>query len=124
MLKISKLNKDTILQLSSFACVIHCIVSPLLVMFLPLLGSFFHNIWLEILILSSSIGCGLYIIHNGYLKYKKKIPYIVFFIGLLFWISHILLEVFHIHGVELALMIIGSVFVITSFYFNHKYLHL
>ena len=41
----------SLLSAISFACAIHCLLTPFLLMFVPFFGHYFDNIWIEILII-------------------------------------------------------------------------
>ena len=54
---------QSIIHLGTTICLIHCIITPLLIIYAPFFGHFFHNIWVEIGLLNLSyyLECSLFI---------------------------------------------------------------
>ncbi|RAP31291.1 hypothetical protein DID76_03135 [Candidatus Marinamargulisbacteria bacterium SCGC AG-414-C22] len=115
-------KKQLFLQIASFACVLHCIVAPLIVIVLPFLGTFFENIVIEIGIFLLSFLCGMAIIYTGYCKHKRRHVGFLFGLGIMFWVFHLLSEFVNFIDVELTFLVVGSLLVVFSYYFNHKHL--
>jgi len=113
-------NTNSLLQFISFSCVIHCVLTPFIVAFLPFIGSFFHSFLFEMFIFTTSIISGSYIIYKGYCRHKRKRVTILFIIGVVFWLFHFILDLFHLHDFELFTLFVGSLFVVGSYYLNHK----
>lgn len=70
----------------SLACAIHCMLTPILVIALPVAGAFLQKFhWIEYLIIASVILLGTSSMMHGF-KYhhKNSIPVYLFFIGVLF----------------------------------------
>ena len=109
-------------QIASFACVVHCIVTPLIIVVAPFMGSILHNVYLEVGILLLSIICGVIVIHNGYCSHKRRHTILLFGVGASLWALHSLVEHLGIHGFEVALLLLGTIFVLGSYYFNHRLL--
>jgi len=109
-------------QIMSLACALHCIVTPLLIVGAPLMGSMMHNPIIEITLLLVSILCGVLVIHNGYCKHKKRHTILLFAIGVSLWILHSVVDHIGVGGLELYFLIAGTSFVIGSYYFNHRLL--
>lgn len=79
----------------SVLCAIHCILTPILVILLPVAGSYFEQYhWIEYIIIVSVFVLGTSSILHGY-KYhhQNKIPAFVFFGGLVFLMSASLLKI-------------------------------
>lgn len=113
-------KRNYILEMLSLACAVHCLLAPAIVIFVPFMGSFFENVWIELLILFSSIIIGSIIIYKGFCQHKRRHVCILFIIGIMFWISHLGLDFFDMHEFEWILFFIGSFFVVGSYYFNHR----
>ncbi|MFN8237034.1 MAG: MerC domain-containing protein [Chitinophagales bacterium] len=84
----------------SLLCALHCILTPILVVLLPVAGSYFQQYhWVEYVVISSVFVLGTSSILHGY-KYhhQNKIPAYVFFGGLmLLCAASIIKIVFDIH---------------------------
>ena len=117
----TKPTKQRLLKIASFACVLHCIIAPFLVIGAPLLGHIFENLWVELSILILSFACGMAIIYNGYCNHKKKHASILFIIGATFWGLNALLEKLTEMHLHFELLIIGAIFVLISFKVNHDH---
>ena len=110
----------TLPMLASFACVIHCVLTPILVIYTPLLGNFFHNHFLEVGLFIFSILIGTLTIRNGYCKHKQRFSIILYSVGSLFWIAHLMSELlFHSH-VSFPFLTLGTLFIIWSYFINHR----
>jgi hypothetical protein len=116
-----KFKKHIIASIASFACVIHCIITPLVILITPILGNVFTNSIVEISLLIISIGLGIYTIYFGYCRHRKKHTFTLFLMGTLFWICHYVFEHYDISG-ELAMLGLGTCFVLISYRINHHYL--
>lgn len=108
--------------LASFSCVVHCILTPLLIIGFPIIGSFSHNMIVEGLTLVTSIGCGVYVILNGYCKHKKRHAVVLFIVGASLWIVHLIGDHLLFIHLDKFTLILGSAFVICSYYINHRLL--
>tara|TARA_A100001015_G_scaffold315796_1_gene428480 strand:- start:517 stop:888 length:372 start_codon:yes stop_codon:yes gene_type:complete len=120
MNKTRRLNQ--IAHVASFSCAIHCLLAPLIVFFLPVLGHGLLSPWVEVPIVALSIAAGCFIIRQGYCKHKKRHIVALFTLGVLFWIVNLGIELslnLHVDGV---LLLIGTIFVISSYVINHRYL--
>lgn len=118
----TRLKKQTLITFASFTCIIHCIITPLLMVLFPFLGKQSHNHELEILLLLASIGCGTYIVSNGYCKHKKAHSLFLFSLGSFLWISHLFIDSIFAFNAEFILLSLGSTCVIISYIINHKFL--
>lgn len=70
----------------SLACAIHCMLTPILVMALPIAGTFLQKFhWIEYLIIASVILLGTSSMMHGF-KYHHKnvVPVYIFIVGILF----------------------------------------
>jgi hypothetical protein len=117
-----KKKSQLLLSTLSFTCVIHCIMTPILMLFFPLLGESLENALLELSLLFISIFFGSYIIHSGYCKHKKKHITVLFILGVSFWILHAAFEHFDVKN-SIYYLITGSLIVMMSYYINHKHIN-
>lgn len=118
---IKKLNKINWLSAISFACAIHCIATPFALLFVPFIGHYFENMWVEITILSISILSGTWVISKGYYAHKKIQSVCSFAFGAFLWILHFWVEHNGFAGAKLYL-VAGTLFILIAFFLNHKYL--
>ena len=110
---------QSVATIGSFACLIHCLITPFILVFAPSLGSLFTNHTIEIGLLIGAIICGTFVVVKGYCTHKKIHCILLFALGALTWLSHIILhDILHFSS-ELPFIISGSVFVATSYYINH-----
>ena len=117
----TKSTKKQLMAIASFACVLHCIIAPFLVISAPMIGHLFDNMLVEIFVLIFSISCGIAIVYNGYCNHKKKHSMILFFIGALFWgINSLIEEIAHTE-VHAPLLIIGTILVLLAYRINHNH---
>lgn len=114
-------TKKRIITLASFACVLHCIIAPFLVLAAPMIGHFFENLLVEITVLLVSIACGIAIIYNGYCNHKKKHSLILFIIGAVFWGLNTLTEHLTHQDLHAELLLIGTILVLLAYRINHKH---
>ena len=106
----------------SLVCVVHCILTPIIIIFAPFLGHAFHSFWVEVAILGFAIVCGIFVMYQGFCKHKKKHGILIFIIGIVNWILHSIVERLHIEWLAPILLLVGTVFVLISYYLNHQYL--
>ena len=107
------------MHIASMACVVHCILTPLLIVFAPFIGRYFENLFLEISLLIISILCGIFIVYKGYCNHKKQHYMILFSLGAALWIVHTAFELKDIFGAKLYFLL-GTFLVIMSYYLNHQ----
>ena len=81
---IHKHYSEQITVFLSLVCAVHCIITPLLVILLPVAGAYFEQYhWIEYIILGSVFVLGTSSILHGYKNHhQNKIPAYVFFGGL------------------------------------------
>lgn len=85
----------------SFLCSIHCIATPILILFVPFLKNLHeYNTYLEILLLLSVLLLGgTSLIHDFKSHHKKALPIILFLIGFLVLVSgHVFFHDHSTHG--------------------------
>ena len=104
----------------SLTCAVHCLITPVLILMLPFLGHHLSNIYIEAGLLGFSILAGLWIVYRGYCSHKQSHSLLVFTIGALFWIFHLVFESLGIHHNEFFLVISGAILVIISYILNHR----
>jgi len=118
----NRIKKQNLISFASFTCTVHCIATPLLMVFFPFLGKQFNNHQIEIVLLLASIACGTYIVSNGYCKHKKAHSIFLFTLGAFLWISHLFFNSIFAFNTEFILLSLGSSCVVISYIINHKFL--
>jgi hypothetical protein len=123
-MKSKVLTLNSLSHFISFACFAHCIAMPFIILAGPYFSQFFESIWIELLILLFSILCGVFIIYSGYCRHKRLHSSVLFSFGCLLWIGHSITHFFHLHFhyLETIFLVLGALFVIISYYLNHKLL--
>tara|TARA_B100001113_G_scaffold347383_1_gene339714 strand:+ start:280 stop:678 length:399 start_codon:yes stop_codon:yes gene_type:complete len=106
----------------SFACVIHCLLMPLVWSVFPLLGPFLGNLYIEVGLFFLSVVSGTYIIRMGYCRHQKGITIVLYGLGVMCWGVNLLCELLKVEflGLEYALLM-GSLLVLLSYYFNYRF---
>ena len=106
----------------SFGCFIHCILTPVLILALPVASRGLHNHSLEAGLFIVSIASGIWVIYSGYCQHKKQHSVFIFFLGAVAWVLHLLSGHSHAEDYANLLLIIGAVFVVSSYITNHYFL--
>ncbi len=91
----------------SVLCAVHCIITPILMVVLPVAGIYFEKYhWVEYIIFSSVFFLGTSAILHGYkFHHKNKIPAFIFIFGLiLLCTSSVLRVIFDINDVSAHFM--------------------
>jgi hypothetical protein len=91
----------------SVLCAVHCILTPVLVVFLPVAATYFEEYhWVEYIIISSVFVLGTSSILHGYkFHHQNKIPAFVFFGGLVLLCSASLMKmVFNVGDMSVHLV--------------------
>lgn len=103
---------------ASLACAIHCAILPFIITALPLLGlGFLAHSWIEVSMISLSLGIGVCSLTSTYPKHKRRTPIIVLATGFaLIAAGHYLLE-----SLEAILIPLGGLTVAIAHYLNWKY---
>jgi len=109
------------IQIASMICVIHCIITPILIITTPLLGQFLDTLSVELGLLSISTLLGISIIYKSYCKHKKTHSILLYTIGVALWGLHSLLEYHDINGAKICFFV-GTVLVLASYYISHQLL--
>ena len=112
----------TFSRYASMACIIHCLLTPILVIGTPFIGHMLENIWVELGLLGVSILCGAIIIYNGYCTHKKTHTIILFILGFILWSTHLISEHTMNLSADFILLILGASFIVVSYYINHRML--
>ena len=108
-------------HITAMICIVHCIITSLLLVVAPVIAGYFENLWLELCLLCISICCGIFIIYTGYCRHKKRHAMVVFCTGIALWAIHALSEDFGCCG-KFNYLVLGTLFVLGSYYMNHRYL--
>ena len=119
----SYLRSQLVIKVVSFACVIHCLLMPMVWVALPVLGPFLGNLYMEVGLFLLSVGSGLYIIRKGYCRHQKGVTIVLYGLGVMCWGLNLLCELLKVEflGLEYALLT-GSLLVLVSYYINYRFL--
>ncbi len=108
----------------SVLCAIHCILTPVLVILLPVAGTYFEQYhWLEYIIIASVFVLGTSSILHGYKDHhQNRIPAFIFFSGLiLLCVASMMKLVFNVSDVSTHLISgIGGIFAGAGQLYNLK----
>ena len=113
-----KNRKKTIVSILSFSCVIHCLLTPVILLALPSLGSIIENHIIETILLVISIFCGSYILYSGFCTHRNLNSWILYLVGIGLWVLHSMNEKETNYHISLYL-ISGTCLVLLSFLVNH-----
>ena len=120
-----KLDKTGIV--CSGACVIHCVLSPIIALASPAIASFFENEWIHIGLLVFLIPVAIFAFTRGLTLHQKTSPVLLGSAGIVVLLMAVafesLLEI-EIEHLEVTLTIVGCIFLISAHVFNIKYLRL
>ena len=100
---IHKHYSEQITVFLSVLCAIHCILTPLLVILLPVAGAYFEQYhWVEYIIIASVFLLGTSSILHGYKDHhQNKLPAYIFFGGLMFLCTAAFLRLtFDVHNMS------------------------
>lgn len=113
----------------SSLCLIHCLITPFIILLLPSLGAFFSG-WVEIALVASILPISSVAFFPIWVKHKNSARIIEYLIGISLVISAQVIVFFHGHGgnsieqyAELSLMIIGTLLIAYSTYRNRRHTH-
>jgi len=99
-------------------CAIHCILLPVVLIFLPLSKSYLRaNIFIEILIYTSVALVGGFFLRQDFLKHRNKVPLTLFVAGLLLLI---IAHAIHIYIYNIIALCIGGLLLAISQLLNIK----
>jgi len=116
-------SMDKIGMALSIGCAIHCVLTPIVLPLLPMLGFLIGHDGHFHLILSAVItGVAALALIPGYRKHKMWGPIISAWMGIVTIIVMGVLEYYTHSPLIMICTIIGSCFIIVGHYFNHKYL--
>jgi hypothetical protein len=108
----------------SSLCAIHCLATPLLVLALPVMGDFFEQAWVHLLMALFVVPVGLFAFWTGYKHHKQVRVFTLGTVGLLMVGGASLLphEMVEIEGLDVV-TIIGSICLITAHILNRRACH-
>lgn len=116
-MKFIKITPDKVGASLSFACAIHCAITPLLLTFLPLWGlSFLASHELEFALIGLSLVLAIYVLWKDYKKvHHKLLPILLAVLGFtLIFSGHIF------HSIEILFAVSGGILVTTAYFFNWR----
>ncbi|KYG65418.1 hypothetical protein AZI87_12830 [Bdellovibrio bacteriovorus] len=105
----------------SSLCALHCLATPLLVLALPVLGEFFHQEWVHLVMALFVVPVGLFAFWSGYKHHNQMKVFALGVVGLTMvggasLLPHEWVEVYE-HDV---VTILGSIFLITAHILNRR----
>lgn len=111
----------------SSLCAIHCLVTPFLILALPVLGGYFENELVHIIMALFVVPVGVFAFWSGYKHHKKMYLLVMGFVGLSLVggapLVHDFLHMEHLHidhAHEELMTIIGSVTLIVAHVLNRR----
>lgn len=114
---INKLNLDKIGMCTSIFCGIHCLITPILLIWLPFAGLAFletKGFELGLLILSIFIAT-LSLVFSFFKRHRNSFPLVLAGIGFVFFISG---KVIELEIIEILFSVIGGGFIVLAHYRN------
>jgi len=106
----------------SVGCLVHCVLMPLVLPLIPLIGLTIKHGFVFHIVMALIIAVIAYFAFNvGYLKHGNPIPRIIGSVGVIFLFTGGILEFLHIGSIAFITTLLGSVSLITAHYKNHKY---
>ncbi len=111
------INWDALGISASVICAIHCAILPIFLTSLPVFGfEILHNQAFEIAMILVAAFVGLYALQHGWRKHHhKKIPMILFIIGMMFLLGK---EWFH--DIDMYLLIPAVSFILMAHILNYR----
>lgn len=102
-------------------CAIHCLLTPILLIALPVFGEMFESEWVHGLMAVFILPIGLYAFWSGYKHHRQTKVFALGVAGLLFIVSELVLPHEIIHDVgHHVFTVIGSTLLITAHYLNRR----
>jgi uncharacterized membrane protein YeaQ/YmgE (transglycosylase-associated protein family) len=115
------MSKDKIGIALSVGCMVHCIVMPLVLPLIPLIGLTMRHGFLFHIIIAAIIGIVAYFaFRSGLKKHGNSLPTLLGSTGVLLLFIGGALELLHLDGTALMTTVFGSMLLITAHYKNHK----
>jgi hypothetical protein len=110
----------------SFICAIHCMITPLIMLSIPIMARYYlAQPWFHWILALFIVPVGLWAFISGYLQHQKKmvlflgLPGLVI-VGVIPVFFHDYFAWFHFWWAESAFMIVGSVFLISAHWVNRN----
>jgi CDP-diglyceride synthetase len=97
---------------ASLMCLIHCLFTPVIVLFMPVLGEIMPHNWFHRIMFAVVLPVAVWAIYNGYRIHKKKSVAYLGAIGIAFFLAAIAVEHENLK-LEYTLMIVAG-FVLAS----------
>lgn len=111
------INWDALGISASVICAIHCAVLPVFLTSLPVFGiEILHNKYFELGMIALAAFIGVYALHHGWKKHHhKKLPMLLFSIGMFFLLSKEWL-----HHISVYLLIPAIFFILAAHLLNYR----
>ncbi len=112
-----KINYDALGIAASIACAIHCALLPLILTSLPILGiNIINNLYFEIGMILLAMIIGIYSLNHGFKKHHhKKLPIIIFIVGM---ILLIIKQIYHQY--QIWFLIPAVVLIVSAHFINYR----
>ena len=118
----SRSKLDKIGMVLSAGCAIHCILVPIVLPLLPMIGfAFGHDSHFHLILAAVITGVACFALIPGYLKHRSYGPIIIATCGIGIIVATGIMERYSESIMITACTIMGSLFVIIGHYFNHKF---
>jgi hypothetical protein len=118
-------NLDYVGIAMSVLCIVHCVAGPLILFFLPAFATAFltEEVFVHQVLFGLIILVAIFSFIPGYRLHKQRLPLGLFGAGLILLAFATFFAHDISHELEPAFAIIGSLFIVSAHYFNHKSCH-
>ena len=115
-----KKKRYLMLYFASILCVLHCLITPVLVILLPYFGNILHNIYLELSLFVLGVFSGSLIIYKNYIIHQKKYIVLLYIFGSFFWLLKMVFHILSIEGLDLICLMLSSFLILNSYFFSYR----
>jgi len=111
---------DKVGSVLSIGCAVHCILTPIIIPLLPMLGFFIgHDGYFHLILSALIVGIAALALIPGYLKHHNLAPIISASIGIVLIVSMGIFEHFTESILVIVPTIVGSSLIVLGHYLNH-----
>ncbi len=103
---------------TSILCVVHCLLTPLLVLVAPLVGSSLHADWIHPVIIAVAVPVAIWALWAGYRHHRRTSTILIGGLGILFIGAAAILEGEPHDRLEVIFMVAASLLLATAHYRN------